>query len=121
MLEEGDVISERLSQLPYGNIFNKAAEPINPKQSESNRSLAARLHSLSQRDLHAYYTKISWPQKLYTDPIKMSESYTNPNTAPNPCIKDSDEVAESKQAQVLVNDFMAYYLDGKKKRTKKAA
>ena len=107
---EKDAIEERLTSLPYCNIFSQAAKPLGQKKSDSNKSMGGRLTQLNSRDLSAYLTKLSWPAKLYKEPIRLSESYTNPHMQPNPCVGDSDEVAYAKKQQVITNDFLAYYL-----------
>ena len=77
------------------------------------------IDTLCQRDLQAYFTKISWPKKLYSDPIPQSESYTAPHLVPNPCISDSDDVAMKKAESVIKNNFMAYYLSTDSKKNTK--
>jgi len=73
--------------------------------------MAGQLDSLNARDLHAYMTKISWPKKIYREPIPMSESYSNPHLQPNPCVGDSDFVVEYKKDQKIKTMFMQYYLE----------
>lgn len=95
--EDKDVIQERLTNLPYSNIFSQASKPLGQKKQESNKSLGGRLTQLNSRDLNAYLTKVSWPARLYKNPVRLSESYTNPHMQPNPCVGDSDEVAVAKK------------------------
>ena len=60
--------------------------------------------------MHAYFTKVSWPKKLYKEPIRQSLSYTNPWLVPNGSIGDSMDVAAKKAETVIQNNFIAYYI-----------
>lgn len=64
---------------------------------DRNKTIGGRLSTLSNRDLHAYFTKISWPKKLYEEPIEMSESYTNPHIIPNSTPADTPEIKKMKE------------------------
>ena len=91
------------------------------KEKTSVKSLAGQIDVLNPRDLHAYFTKISWPKKLYTEPILQGESYRNPNLTPNPCISDSEGVAIRKAESVIKNNVLAYYVLAEAKVEKKAS
>ena len=105
-------LDKKISQVPYSNVFAATSKPLGQYRQEalSKRSISGSLATLSQRDLYAYFAKISWPQKLYKDPIPMSNSYINPNMTPNRCIGDSDQVALQKLDQVVLSTFIAFYL-----------
>ena len=62
-------IDEKLSELPFNNLFEKMDAPFKKKENGVLKSMAGQIDTLCQRDLHAYFTKISWPKKLYQDPI----------------------------------------------------
>lgn len=48
------------------------------KKRKKEKPMGCRIGSLKPRELSSYITKQSWPKKLYTDPIALSESYTDP-------------------------------------------
>ena len=82
------------------------------------RSMNAMLHSLNNKDLMAYMTRISRPKRMRVHPVPCSKSYLNPNVVPNTHILDTEKQIRAKQRQVQHYEYIGQYLLNDRKKAK---
>ena len=89
--------SSSLEQMLKAQEKMEQVEPIQMNAWKSKpelQSMKQMLHSvngLTNRDIVAYMSRVSWPKKLKENPYPCSESYLDPHISSNGHILDSQE------------------------------
>ena len=73
------VSHNRLPYIDFVEIGLRENKNDPPPKVETEEGMMGKMLKLNRIDLHKYYHTVAWTKKLYRNPIKKSEAYTNPN------------------------------------------